>query len=261
MSTREQQKARARAEREARERAEARAARRRRQLLQLGSALGVAALVVVVLVVVSQGGSASKPNASSGAAVAGAADARAMLRGVPQHGTSLGDPKAPLVLTEFADLQCPFCRDYTLGVLPQIIDRYVRTKKLRLELRLRRLLGPDSDVAARAAQAAARRDRMWNFVDVFYRNQGEENAGYVTDAFLSRIAATAGLPAKLVLDGSRSPALERPVLQAEAEARAAGLSGTPAFLIGPQGGKGKALNVARLDIDTFAAAIDAELAR
>ena len=41
------------------------------------------------------------------------------------------------MLTEFADLQCPFCRDYAVNVLPQVIERYVRTKKLRLELRLR----------------------------------------------------------------------------------------------------------------------------
>jgi protein-disulfide isomerase len=260
MSSRQEQKAQARAEREARERTQARADQRRRQLLQLGAVVGLAAIVVVVLVLVSQG-SKDEPNASSGATVAGVSDARAMLQGVPQSGTSLGDPKAPLVLTEFADLQCPFCRDYTVNVLPQIIERYVRTRKLRLELRLQRFIGPDSDVAARAAQAAATRDRMWNFVDLFYRNQGQENSGYITDTFLSRLATAAGVPAKLVLDGSTAPALEKPVLDAEAEAKAAGLTSTPSFLIGPHAGKGKALNVRSLDIGAFAAAIDPELER
>jgi protein-disulfide isomerase len=260
MSSRQEQKAQARAEREARERAQARADQRRRQVLQLGAVVGLAAIVVVVLVLVSQG-SKDEPNASSGATVAGVSDARAMLQGVPQSGTSLGDPKAPLVLTEFADLQCPFCRDYTVNVLPQIIERYVRTRKLRLELRLQRFIGPDSDVAARAAQAAATRDRMWNFVDLFYRNQGQENSGYITDNFLSRLATAAGVPAKLVLDGSTAPALEKPVLDAEAEAKAAGLTSTPSFLIGPHPGKGKALSVRSLDIGAFAAAIDPELER
>jgi len=254
------QKAQARAEREARERAQARAAQRRKQLLQLGSVVGLAAIVVAVLVLVSQG-SKDEPNASSGATVAGVSDARAMLQGVPQNGTSLGSPKAPVVLTEFADLQCPFCRDYTLNVLPQIIQRYVRTGKLRLELRLQRFIGPDSDVAARAALAAATRDGMWNFVDLFYRNQGQENAGYVTDAFLSRLATAAGVPAKLVLDGSTAAALEKPVLDAEAEAQAAGLTSTPSFLIGPDAGKGRALSVRSLDIGAFAAEIDPELKR
>jgi protein-disulfide isomerase len=260
VSTREERRKQARAEREAREQAALRAAHRRRRLQQLGAVVGVAAIVVAGLVLLGQK-SREPSTAGSGGAVVGAADMRAMLAGIPQKGTSLGDPQAPLVLTEFADLQCPYCRVYTLKVLPQIIDRYVRTKKLRLELRLRRLLGPDSGVAARAAQAAARRNRMWNFVDVFYRNQGDENTGYVTDAFLSRMATAAGLPAKLVLDGSRSPALEKPVQEAEAESSAAGLEGTPAFVIGPDAGTGKVLNVPRLDIGSFVAAIDPQLPR
>jgi protein-disulfide isomerase len=260
MSSREEEKARARAERAAREHAEAHAERRRRLLLRLGAVLGGAAIVVVVLVIISQQGK-EKPNASGGAPVAGVSDMRAMLQGIPQHGSSLGDPKAAVVLTEFADPQCPFCRDYTLNVLPQIIERYVRTKKLRLELRLQKFIGPDSDVAARAAQAAATRNRMWNFIDLLYRNQGQENSGYVTDAFLSRLATAAGLPTKLILDGSRSLALEARVAAAEAEARAAGLTSTPSFLIGPTAGKGKVLTVTRLDIGAFAAAIDPELGR
>jgi protein-disulfide isomerase len=258
MSSRQDQKAQARAEREVRERAAAQTERRRTRLLQLGGVVGVAAIVVVVLVFLLGGN--DKPNASGGTAVAGVSDTRAMLQGIPQNGTSLGDPKAPLVLTEFADLQCPFCGEYATGVLPQIIERYVRTGKLRLELRLRRFLGTDSDIAGRAAQAAATRDRMWNFVDLFYRNQGTENTGYVTDAFLTRIARGAGVPPSLVVKGATTgAALERPLQQAEAEAQAAGQTATPAFLIGPKGGQGKVLTVERLDIGAFTAAIDPEL--
>jgi protein-disulfide isomerase len=261
MSSRQAQKAIARAGREARERAQAQTDQRRRRRTQLGAIVAVAAVVVAVLVFVSQGSQAA-PNASSGAAVVGVSDADAMLRGIAQHGTALGDPKAPLVLTEFADMQCPFCRDYTLNVLPQIIQRYVRTGRLRLDLRLRRFIGPDSDVAARAAQAAAARNRMWNFVDLFYRNQGQENSGYVTDPFLSKIAVAADVPANLVRSGAtKTAAIEKPLQRAESEAQAAGQTSTPAFLIGPQAGQGTALNVGALDIDAFAAAIDPELAR
>lgn len=260
MSSRQAQKEEARAAREARERAQARAQQRRTRLLQLGSVVGLAAIVVAVLVLVSQG-SEDKPTASSGAAVAGVSDAREMLAGVPQDATSLGDPKAPVVLTEFADLQCPFCRDYAVNVLPQIIQRYVRPGRVRLELRLLRFIGADSNIAARAAQAAATRDHMWNFVDLFYRNQGQENSGYVTDTFLARIAAAAGVPARLVLDSGTAAALEKPLRAADAEARAAGLQSTPSFLIGTEGGRGKAVNVRSLDIGAFAAVIDAELKR
>lgn len=259
MSSRQEQKARVRAEREAREQAQARADKRRRQLMQLGGVLGVAAVIVVVLVLVSQGGKEA-PNASTGAQVTGVSDAREMLAGIPQDGTRLGDPKAPVVLTEFADLQCPFCRDYAVDVLPHIIERYVRTGKLRLELRLRSFLGADSVTAARAAQAAGTRDRLWNLTDLFFRNQGTENSGYATDAFLSRIATAAGVPASLVTaEKTQTPALERPLQAAEREAQAAGLSSTPAFLIGPKPGTGKVLEFQQLTIDAFAAAIEPEL--
>ena len=258
MSSRQEQKAQARARREQREREQAQAQRRRRRLLQLGSLVGLAAAVVIALALVSQG-SQAEPNASAGAAVVGASDARAMLDGIAQSGTSLGDPKAPMVLTEFADLQCPFCRDFALNVLPQVVQRYVRTGKLRLELRMRGFLGPDSEVAARAAYAAAARDRMWNFIDVFYRNQGTENTGYVTSSFLSRIAAASGVPAKAILASGSSSSARKAVQAAEAEATAAGLSSTPSFLLGKRGGKGAPLAISSLDAASFTAALDAAL--
>jgi protein-disulfide isomerase len=57
--------------------------------------------------------------------------------GIPQDGTALGSASAPATPTEYADLQCPFCADYARDVLPAVVERYVRTGRLRLELRLR----------------------------------------------------------------------------------------------------------------------------
>lgn len=260
MSSRQQQKAHARAEREAGEREAALAAQRRRRLWQLGAAVSFAAAVVAAILVVTGSGS-DEPATGGGSAVAGVADSRRMLEGIPQDGASLGDPKAPVVLTEFADLQCPFCRAYDADALPDIIERYVRPGQLRLELRLLRFIGDDSDRAARAAQAAATRDRMWNFVDLFYRNQGQENSGYADDAFLSRLARAAGVSPRLVLDGLKAPALDAPLRTAEAEAQAAGVNSTPSFLIGPKPGRGKRLEPNGLDFASLSAVIEPELGR
>ena len=100
-----------------------------RRLSIFAAVLGAAAAIVIGLVLVSSGGD----DASTRPRQASARDVTRILRGIPQEGLTLGDPKAPVLLVEFADLQCPFCRDYALNVLPQVVEHYVRTGKLRLE--------------------------------------------------------------------------------------------------------------------------------
>ena len=67
---------------------------------------------------------------------------------------------------------------YDDHVLPRIINEYVRPGKIRLELRLLRFIGPDSDRGANAAHMAAGSNRMWQFADLFYRNQGADYGRY-----------------------------------------------------------------------------------
>jgi protein-disulfide isomerase len=193
--------------------------------------------------------------------VVGTAETSAMLDGIPQNGTILGDPKAPVTLVEYADLQCPFCRDYALGALPALIDRYVRDGKVKLDLRLLRFLGPDSDTSAKAALAAAGQDRFWNFAELFYRNQGKENAGYATDAFIRRLgAAIPGLdPASLVGDRAATPAAERRLAGFEAAAKAARVESTPTFLLASGTRAPKRLEVTSLDAASFTGPIDAAI--
>ena len=92
-----------------------------------------------------------------------------------------------MTIVEFADLQCPFCAEYHRNVFPSILDRYVRTGKVRLELRLLRFIGPDSDRLARVAVAAAAQNRMWQFAGLAYDRQGQENSGYATNSFINKL--------------------------------------------------------------------------
>ena len=68
----------------------------------------------------------------------------------------------------------------------------MRTGKVRLELRLLRFLGPDSDRLARVAAAAAAQNRMWQFVGLAYDSQGQENSGYATNGSSTSSRATPG---------------------------------------------------------------------
>jgi protein-disulfide isomerase len=100
-----------------------------------------AVLIVAVLVAISQAGGSSGGGATG---LGGVTQARALFRGIPQQGIALGDPRAPVTLTEFADLQCPFCRQYTEAVLPTLVKRYVRTGKVRMIFQALAFIGPDS---------------------------------------------------------------------------------------------------------------------
>jgi protein-disulfide isomerase len=155
---------------------------------------------------------------------------------VPQNGAVLGDPDAPFTLVEFADLQCPYCARFDRLVLPAVIERFVRPGRLRLELRPVAFLGPGSSFGAAATVAAAPQDRMWQFADLFYRNQGPENSGYVTPQFLSRIADAAGLDFDRWQGESNSPRLVATLRANARAARTARVSGTPNFRLGRTGG-------------------------
>jgi protein-disulfide isomerase len=258
MSHRQQQKAEAREQRLAAEREEAARAARRKRLGILGAVAAVAAVAVVVLALVA-GGDDGTGGEDGGAGAATGTETSQLLDGIPQEGSRLGDPDAPVVLTEFADLQCPFCAQYSNEVLPQLVEEYVRTGQMRMEMRLLRFIGPDSDRAARVASYAGEQDRLWHFVDVFFRNQGPEGTGYATDEFLSSIAEAAGLDGDAAVEAIQTPETERLITQSEQEAQAAGISSTPTFTVQRGDGEARQLDVQELTFEAFQQALEPEL--
>lgn len=246
MASRKEQREQARAEREAREAAERAKAQRNKRMLQLGAALAAAAVIVVVAIVISSSGSDKSGGSSKGNAN-GTDQTAKLLGGIPQSGTTLGSPSAPVTLTEFADLQCPFCKDYTINQFPSIVGKYVRTGKLKMQFKNYAFIGPDSLTAARAAEAAGNQNKLWNFIDVFYNNQGMENTDYVTDAFLTKIAKGAGVdPAKMLTD-RQDPKIDTAIAKAQQDAQQAGVNSTPTFLVQKGGQPAKKVAAAQVD--------------
>ena len=263
--TKQERRDAARAERMQAEHADAAARLRRRRLRTLLAVLGAAAVLVVVAILVS--GSSSSDKAKSRPAVAqkstgaipGQKESAAMLAGIPQTGIYLGNPAAPVRVVEFADLQCPFCREYSLEVLPQLVQDYVRSGKVRMEFRNLSFLGKDSVTAARAAAGAAQQNKLWNFVDVFYYNQGEENSGYVTPAFLARISRAAGVDPVKADAYAASKASLKPLTAANTLADQSGVQSTPTILVGKRGGALTPVQADPTDVGTFKSAIDGAL--
>ena len=123
----------------------------------------------------------------------------------------LGDPKAPLTVTEYVDLQCPVCAAASRETLPALVRDYVRTGKVKLEARTLHFIGPDSERAARVAAGAEQQGRLWPFLEAFYAAQGAENSGYVTDDFLRSVARGRRRRRRRRAEGRRTapPAQER----------------------------------------------------
>jgi protein-disulfide isomerase len=256
VSSRATAKGRARDARIAAEQQAAQSGRRRRRLIQIGAVTLAAALILAVLIVVSQAGN------RSGGPITGGAQAGALFAGIPQHGNVLGGAGARGTMTEFADLQCPFCAEYANGALPEVVRKYVRPGRVRLELNVVAIIGPDSEGAARATVAAGLQQKMWQFADVFYRNQGTENTGYADKGFIKDVAqAVPGLDADRLMRDMNSATVSRRVAGMQARAEQLGVSGTPTFFISTRGGTLRQLPVQSLEVSAFTSALDALSAR
>src|SRR5579862_240168 len=205
------------------------AAWRRRRNAALAAVVG--AVLAIAAVAIGETGGTSPATAAHGTVVAHAAFSRNLLAGIPQHGTLLGNPHAPVRVIEYADLQCPYCGEYATVALPELITRYVRTGEVNMEFRNLSFIGPDSVQAGRAAAAAAQQNKLWNFVDLEYLNQGEENTGYVTPSYLHRLfASIPDLDVAAAERASQSPAAADALATATASAGANGIASTPSFL-------------------------------
>jgi protein-disulfide isomerase len=179
-----------------------------------------------------------------------------MLRGIPQSGVTLGDPNAPVELVEFADLQCPYCALANAVLLPPIIDEYVRSGHVKLVFRNLDFLGPDSVRAAQTAAAMGEQNHLWDFVELFFANQGPEGSGYASDAFVRAVAsAVPGADVGRAMAERSSPSVTAQLAQADAESHRLGVRGTPAFFVVKPGTQPQRLELSSLQPDTFAHAI------
>jgi protein-disulfide isomerase len=201
---------------------------RRQRLLQLGAgAVFLAIVAVVALIVLSSAGSDGGDTKLEGV---GTVDG--LLDGIPQQGLALGDPKAPVELIEFGDLQCPVCKAYAEEMLPPVIEGQVARGDAKISFRNFTIIGEQSTPAGAAALAAGEQGRGWNFIDLFYRNQGEENSGYADDEFLTAVAKAAGVKDLNAWNQARKgPRLTAEVKRTTEEAQGLGFNGTPSYAI------------------------------
>src|SRR6478609_9728838 len=180
--------------------------------LAIGGVVVLAIIVAIVLgVVLTRGGGgggggsvvsssdmANLPptgSQNSAGALQGAAEANNLFKGIPQKGLTLGNPKAPVTMEMFIDVQCPICKDYEVSHLPSVVNKYVRTGKVRLDLKPWAFIGgagSQSFSGRLGLIAAAMQNKGFEYAKVLYDNQPDnsENTGYLTGQHMAQVAAS-----------------------------------------------------------------------
>jgi protein-disulfide isomerase len=137
----------------------------------------------------------------------------------PYHGAWAGAANGDVVLVQFFDYACPYCRDTNADV-----DRLLaEDPRLKVVWRELPVLGPNSEAAANASLAAARQGRFRQFHERLFA------LGRPTEATLAQAMAEAGVSAEPENPGAGAELRRNIALAREMEA-----SGTPTFVVGNQ---------------------------
>jgi protein-disulfide isomerase len=141
---------------------------------------------------------------------------------------SLGQADAPVVLVEFTDFQCPYCKRAHDGVLAELKKKYVDSGKVRLVSRNLPLpFHPNAEPAALAALCAGEQGQFWAMRDRLFDN---------TEALSQQDFLKAAEELKLNIQAftacldTKHPAPR--IANDKQDAAEAGITGTPSFVIG-----------------------------
>ena len=223
------------------ERARQEQQRRQRRLRMLGGVVLAAIAVVAVAIAISSNNTTASGIKKGTQATKVSNQVEQLLSGIPQSGTVLGNPNAKVTMTYYGDLQCPVCQDFTLkGGFPQLVANEVRSGKVKVDYKSFETATRDASVFQNqqvAALAAGQQSKFWNYAELFYRQQGAEGSGYVTENFLNTLASQIpGLNINAWKSARNDSALVKQVSTDGQAGNAAGVQGTPTLIFeGPKG--------------------------
>ena len=141
----------------------------------------------------------------------------------PFAGAWTGAKDADVVLVEFFDYNCPYCRQSVADVERLLAE----DPKLKVVYRDMPVLGPDSERFARASLSAAEQGRYRGFYSNVFRGQGA-----LSQERLIRSVRAAGLNEAQVATDLSSKAIEAEIRKNLDLGRALGLTGTPSYVVG-----------------------------
>jgi protein-disulfide isomerase len=174
------------------------------------------------------------------------------------EGKTLGPADATVVLREFSDYQCPYCRQFTITIQDQILKDYVETGKVRFEYHHFIVIDPnvggtESRRAAEASECANDQGMFWDFHQMLFVNQQTEGSGAFSDDRLRAFAKAMGLDTNKFNSCFNASSTADKVTKDEALGKTYNIRGTPSLFVNDT------LVNNPLDYNTVKAAIDEAL--
>ena len=149
------------------------------------------------------------------------------------QGYFLGNPNAPVVITEYADYQCPGCQSFDMVQFPDIVRQLVETGKVRWRYRDFPLnIHPFARLAAHSAACADDQGRYWEQHASIY--QGQSNWARETEpsGTFRGYAERIGLDLTAYDECMMSAKYAGRIQASYDEGVRVGVNATPTFLIG-----------------------------
>lgn len=151
---------------------------------------------------------------------------------------AMGDPNAPVKMTNYSDFQCPYCKRFADETEKQIVDTYVATGKVYFVFVPfgpgGNYIGQESKDAAMAAFCAGDQGKFWEYHDILFANQTGENVGDFTEKRLAAMAEAIGLDMAKFQACVKSMQFESKLAEGISEGVKAGIQGTPSFMVNGQ---------------------------
>lgn len=197
---------------------ERRKKQRQRQFLITGLAI-IGAILIVAAIIIWQ-------NAASVADI--------IIPGPITHpmadGTSMGDPNAPVVIMEYSDYLCSFCKRFVDETEPDLIQEYI-AEGLVYFVYTNFPLGPDSFAPAEASLCAADQGKFWEYHDILFANQLGHDPRAYSDGRLEAYAEAIDLDLEQFNSCTSDRTFRSQIEQGQLTGTNAGVNSTPTFFI------------------------------
>jgi protein-disulfide isomerase len=188
----------------------------------------------------SQPSGGTQPSAAAGSGGTAAAGSPGNMKDLMDDDMKLGSDSAPVVIVEFSDFQCPFCRSFFENSFPSIKKDYIDTGKVQFVFRDFPLsFHPAAEPSAEAVECAEDQSKGWELHDKIFEEQAKQGQGTVqfsVSDIKSWAAQISGLDTSAFNSCLDSGKYANEVQADEDDGVAAGVRGTPAFLIGKRDG-------------------------